>query len=217
MPRLIQDVQPIHQIETHATKAVQDRLRQVHHATNLPNLAEQSYRRVSSFDIVAPGSLRGFRQSRTKPTVPAKQTIAKPHQTANRQLSKVSSKKKYPATKTAMVSRQHKHKNRAWLRRLADFAQYPTVAIIAIGAAYSSTAGQIFIALYALISIILRLNSRYSFGAALLLLISIPFFQVIHQSGVSQNAAIYAYELLVLGTLLALIELFIDSRRKRLI
>jgi hypothetical protein len=88
-----------------------------------------------------------------------------------------------------------------------EIIQYPLIAAAALGAAYSSTVGQYLVLAYGIVALITRRTSRLSFGMALFLLITIPFFQVIHQSSIAENVAIYTYELLVIGTIQALMEL----------
>ncbi len=115
--------------------------------------------------------------------------------------------------------------NRRQLRRIArapgvekntkqiwEYAQYPLIAIVALASAYSTTIGQCLILVYGLMAIWQRWDSRQSFGIALFLLITIPLFQLIGQAGIAENVAVYVYELLVIGTILALIELHKSNR-----
>jgi len=99
--------------------------------------------------------------------------------------------------------------------KIFDFVQYPLIAAAAIGAAYSTNVGQAIIGVYFLLAIIFKIRSQITFGVALLLLISIPFFQIIHLTGTSDNAAIYSYEMLVVGTIQAMIELWRSNRKAR--
>lgn len=99
--------------------------------------------------------------------------------------------------------------------KLLNALQYPLIAAAALGMAYSSTVGQAIIGAYFLLAIIFRISSRFSFAVALVLLLCIPFFQILHMDGVSENAAIYAYEMLVVGTVQAIIELWRDNRRAK--
>jgi hypothetical protein len=91
--------------------------------------------------------------------------------------------------------------------KLWEYAQYPLIALLSLGAAASSTFGQAVILGYALAVLIRRKPSRLSFGLALILLITIPLFQGIGQPSIAENAAIYVYELLVVGTISAILEL----------
>lgn len=86
-------------------------------------------------------------------------------------------------------------------------AQYPLIAVGALAAAFNATAGQALVGLFALYVIIRRPGSRLSFGVALFILLTIPLFQVLGRDGIAENAAIYVYELLVIGTISALFEL----------
>jgi hypothetical protein len=194
---------------------MQDTMLVIHQATNIPRL-------VKSFDIISPGQLRGAHVQRdlraklgNRPAVSqAPRTVTKP--TAD--LTPIITSTRLPhgmTPRAKAVPRPVDIDKMTFGRRILDFLQYPLIAGIAIGAAYSATVGQGIIGLFAIGAVALRVSSRYAFGAALILLISIPFFQAIHQSGVSQNAAIYAYELLVVGTVQAIIELLIDNRQAK--
>ena len=93
--------------------------------------------------------------------------------------------------------------NKVW-----EFAQYPLFAIFALAASANTTFGQSLVAAYAVVVIFLRRRpSALSFGIALLLLISIPIFTLISQPTIAENIAIYVYELLVVGTIQAILEL----------
>jgi hypothetical protein len=92
-------------------------------------------------------------------------------------------------------------------RKIWSIVQYPLIAGVALGAAYTTSIGQWFVLAYGVIALIRRLDSRYSFGAALFALICVPLFSVLGQSGISANIAVYVYELLVVGTVQAVIEL----------
>ncbi len=100
-------------------------------------------------------------------------------------------------------------------RKLLDFIQYPLIAVAALTAAYSPTAGQIIIGVYFLIALIFKISSRASFAIALVLLLCIPFFQILGQAGISENVAIYAYEMLAVGTVQAIIELWRDDKEPK--
>ena len=103
---------------------------------------------------------------------------------------------------------------RRWSLRigLVTLLQYAALAVIAVASAYSTAIGQWFVLVYALYALLTRQDSRVSFGIALFVLVSVPFFQVINQPGVANNMAVYVYELLVVGTVQALIELRRPSR-----
>lgn len=85
--------------------------------------------------------------------------------------------------------------------------QYVLIAAIGIAAAYSTNIGQWFVLALAIYVIATRQDSRLTYGIALFILISVPFFQIINQPGVANNMAVYVFELLVLGTVQSLIEL----------
>jgi hypothetical protein len=81
------------------------------------------------------------------------------------------------------------------------------IAAVALGAAASSTFGQAMVAVYGLVVIFTRQNSQVTFGLALVILISVPLFQALGQPGIAGVAAIYVFELLVVGTIQAILEL----------
>jgi hypothetical protein len=194
MARLIQDIQPRGPRRL-TTATVENKLRQVHHATNIPRLAERSRQSVSSFDMLSPAI--------SKP-------VETPFKTRSKQPTAIKSEQK-DTSKTKLEPA--KSKSRIY-RRMLDFIQYPLIGLIAVGIAYSSSVGQILILLFLLVSLLKKVSSKYSFGTAILLLACIPFFQAIKESGISQNCAIYAYEMLVVGTLMAMIEIWRDKRKK---
>lgn len=90
---------------------------------------------------------------------------------------------------------------------LSIVIQYILIAIIGVAAAYSTDIGQWFVLALAVYVFVTRQDSRLTYGIALFILISVPFFQIINQPGVANNMAVYVFELLVLGTLQSLVEL----------
>ena len=101
--------------------------------------------------------------------------------------------------------------------RLSSVLQYVAVITVALVSTYSTTIGQWLILAYAVFVITTRRDSRLSFGIALFLLIAIPIFQLLGQSGVANNIAIYVYELLVVGVVQAMIELKWPIKSKELV
>lgn len=99
-------------------------------------------------------------------------------------------------------------------RFVMEFVQYPLFAGIALIASNNTTLGQYLILAYAILSLVLRKSSRITFGIALFLLVAIPVFQALNQPGVAQNIAVYVYELLVVGTIQAIIELYKNSHNQ---
>ncbi len=87
--------------------------------------------------------------------------------------------------------------------------------VVGLGAAYLSTAGQILILIYGIWVLIWKVDSRKPFAAALFFLILIPVFQILKLSLFSSNAAIYAYELLVVGVIAAASEMWRDESVKK--
>lgn len=92
-------------------------------------------------------------------------------------------------------------------RRWVEQGQWPLIAAVALVAAYSSTLGQYLILAYGLITLILRRDSREPFVAALIMLVTVPLFQILNLGTFENNAAIYAYELLVIGVIAAILQL----------
>ncbi len=95
-------------------------------------------------------------------------------------------------------------KPRFWQRELVH---YPVIGAVALVAAFNSTAGQIMVALYGIVALVRHVDAKISFGIALAMLLAIPLFQAIGRAGIADNAAIYAFELLVIGTVSAAIQL----------
>lgn len=214
---LINDIVPPNKPLTHGEAALQ-RVQQLHSATKLMTLAKNppqlrpELRKYSSFDILParkPNMGKRPQISYIKPQANhpgAVKAVLSPH--SDRQPAQPE-----PAhTDTAPA--RHTTRPPLW-RRLLDFAQYPLIAGAAILAASNSTAGQVMIGLYAILCLLVRFSSKYTFGTALILLLGIPFFQALHQSGVSEKSAIYAYELLVVGTLQAIIETWLENRSNK--
>lgn len=98
---------------------------------------------------------------------------------------------------------------------LLEGVQYPFIAAAAVTAAYSSMIGQWFVLAYIVYAIVLRKKSKQTFVLALVMLLTVPLFQIIGQSNISENTAIYTYELLAFGTLQAIVELLLDERRHK--
>lgn len=90
---------------------------------------------------------------------------------------------------------------------LLSIFQYLFFAFIAFGGAYSVEVGQYFVLAYAIYAIFLKRDSKLTFSIALFLLITIIFFQIFNQPAISNNIAVYVFELLVIGTIQAMIEL----------
>jgi len=99
--------------------------------------------------------------------------------------------------------------------RLLEWLQYPLIIVLALVMAFSATAGQVLVGLYGLVVLVRRLDSRGPFILALIMLITIPIFQIINLSGFSENAAIYAYELMVIGVVEAITETWREGRANR--
>jgi hypothetical protein len=86
-------------------------------------------------------------------------------------------------------------------RRLMAGLQYPVIAGLALGVAYSQMVGQIVICCYIVIALAFRRKSRLSFVISLLILASVLIFQVLGQNRFAQTAASYLFELMAFGTL----------------
>jgi hypothetical protein len=90
---------------------------------------------------------------------------------------------------------------RPFWRRLAAGLQYPLIAGLALGAAYSQMVGQIIIGCYIAIALAFRQKSRLSFVIALLILASVLVFQALGQTRIAQTAALYLFEVMAFATL----------------
>lgn len=105
-----------------------------------------------------------------------------------------------PAVKTGWYS-----KVRA---KILKFYIYPVLVIVALIAGSSLTIGQAIIGIYFVLAVIFRkIDSRVSFIMTLVLLICIPLFDLIGQNIFSSYAAIYTFELLLIGLVQSVIEL----------
>jgi len=113
------------------------------------------------------------------------------------------------------IAKGKAHTKSSKMRRLLALLQYPLIAVITIVAVYSTSIGQWLVVAYAIYALVRRIDSKSTFIAALVLLAGIPLFQILNQPGVSENIAIYTYELLVVGTLQAIVELGFASKNKR--
>lgn len=109
-----------------------------------------------------------------------------------------------PDQSAVATSPQAPPKPRFWQRELV---QYPVIGAVALVAAFNSTAGQIMVALYGIVALLRHVDAKISFGIALAMLLAIPLFQAIGRAAIADNAAIYAFELLVIGTVSAAIQL----------
>ncbi|MFA5108962.1 MAG: hypothetical protein WC458_00225 [Patescibacteria group bacterium] len=74
---------------------------------------------------------------------------------------------------------------------------------------------EFLILLYGLISFLFILDSRYAAGAALVFLVSCPFFLIFKKDVLAEIFAIYAYYFLVITALTQIRELYRDNKRER--
>lgn len=90
---------------------------------------------------------------------------------------------------------------RAWIKIFI-------IAVVLIFAIYYETEViEFLVLLYALISILFILDSRYAAGAALVFLISFPFLIIFKEDAVAELSAIYAYYFLVITVITQIREL----------
>ena len=179
------------------SQAAVQQVKRVHNVTKLSNLTMEPIRRSAGhYDTFLPHPLL------RKPTAGVRplQTPARPQASAS----------KLSLTPTPTTAKESQLRT-----KIIDFLQYPLIAILAVGAAYSSSFGQILVGIFLIIALIFRLGSRVAFICALILIVSIPFFQILHQDSVSNNSAIYAFEMLCVGTALSLLESWQEGRPKR--
>lgn len=88
------------------------------------------------------------------------------------------------------------------------FLKYLLVAIVVLGAGGSLAVGQVIIGIYFILAVIFKISTRLSFLLALALLVCTPLLDLVGQTGISANAVIYAFELLVIGTVQSSIEIW---------
>ncbi|MFA5644684.1 MAG: hypothetical protein WC928_04160 [Patescibacteria group bacterium] len=100
-------------------------------------------------------------------------------------------------------------KRRAWMKIFI-------IAVILIFALFKEIdVINFLVLLYALISFLFILDSRYSAAAALIFLAACPFLLIFKKDALAENAAIYAYYFLVITVLTQIIELYRDSRAEK--
>lgn len=105
-----------------------------------------------------------------------------------------------PAVKTGWYS--------AVRTKILEFYLYPMLIIVALIAGSSLTVGQAIVGIYFVLAVIFRkIDSHVSFILTLVLLVCIPLFDLIGQTMFSGNAAIYTFELLLIGLIQSVIEL----------
>ncbi len=92
------------------------------------------------------------------------------------------------------------------------YLQYLVIAVVALAIAYSSTVGQWILLAYGIIVLLRRTDSRQPFAAALFMLVLTPFFIILKLPVFADNVALYTYELLVIGTIAAMAELWRENR-----
>jgi heme/copper-type cytochrome/quinol oxidase subunit 4 len=104
--------------------------------------------------------------------------------------------------------KQQKPKRRSRLTRfIISFIQYIFITFVALGAAYSVDVGQWYILAFILYTVFIARDPKLTFGIAVFLTITIPFFTLTDQPAIAQNTTVYVFELLVIGTLQALLDL----------
>lgn len=107
-----------------------------------------------------------------------------------------------------------------------QIGQYIVITAAALVMAFNGYYGQYVIAAYGVVIILPKLwpfsygkledffdslGSQQVFIIALLILVTIPLFTVLGKSVIAQNAAVYVFELLVVGVIAATIELWRDK------
>lgn len=88
-----------------------------------------------------------------------------------------------------------------------NISQYLLFAVVGVAVIFDSGLGQLLIGFLGLLGIVFKFPSKLAFGAALFLLVTIPLFIALKREGIANTLAIYVFELLVVGTVLAIIEL----------
>jgi hypothetical protein len=111
--------------------------------------------------------------------------------------------------------------------RIFQVTQYIVITGAALVMAFNGYYGQYIIVAYGLVIILPKLwpfsygkmenlidslSSQQVFIIAILILGSIPLFTILGKGVIAQNAAIYVFELLVVGVFAATIELWRDNR-----
>lgn len=94
-------------------------------------------------------------------------------------------------------------------RKLLNMLSYVGIAVMAIAvgfALFDAATGQWIVLAGGIVALMLRVDSRLLFGAALFCLVMIPVMTIAQREALSENYAIYTFILLVIGTIRAMIE-----------
>ena len=131
------------------------------------------------------------------------------------------------------ITTRHIRRYRRKRRILSTFSiifqivQYIAVTAAALIMAFNGNYGQYLIAAYGLLIILPKLwpfgygrlqetvdnlGSQQVFTIALLILVSIPIFTLLGANVIASNAAVYVFELLIIGVFAATIELWRDRK-----
>ena len=99
----------------------------------------------------------------------------------------------------------------AWRNGIAvqiwNVLQYPLFAGIGIILIFNSVLGQMEIATVGVVGLVFKLPSKLAFAGALFLLVTVPLFIGLKRPDIADTIAVYVFELLVVATVLAIVEL----------
>ena len=93
---------------------------------------------------------------------------------------------------------------------IRDFVANLGVTLLAVVVGISffdQTVGIIIISIASVVGLILKLDSRYYFGAAVFALVMIPILSLLGRADMSNNYAVYAFVMMVFGTIASVVEL----------
>lgn len=100
------------------------------------------------------------------------------------------------------------------IKRYTLFVVITLVGIVISMLTLDFETGRWLICAYAILVLVLRLNSRYTFLMALFALVMVPFLRAMNRELVSNSYATYTYLLLLIGVATAAVELWADNRQR---
>ena len=89
---------------------------------------------------------------------------------------------------------------------IVNIVQYTIFAGVGIAVVLDRNLGQLLIGFLTVLALVIRIPYKMAFGSALFLLVTIPLFLLLQRPQVAYTLAIYAYELLSIGVIMAIIQ-----------
>ena len=89
---------------------------------------------------------------------------------------------------------------------IVNILQYAIFAGVGIAVVFDRNLGQLLIGFLTVLALVIGIPYKMAFGSALFLLVTIPLFLLLQRPQVAFTLAIYAYELLSVGVIMAIIQ-----------